>query len=79
MTALATAFGLFLLAARMRLLPPLDTWMIQLAALGFLVCVCLALASVGNAALKIFLRRNGLVIGLIYSAKRERYRTTFLA
>jgi hypothetical protein len=53
-TALAVACGLFLLAGRTGWLPPLDPWMIQLAAFGFLVCGCLALASIGSAALKFF-------------------------
>jgi hypothetical protein len=70
-TALATAFGLFLLAARIRLFPPLDSWMIQLAALGFLVCACLALASVGNAALKIFPAQKWLVHWVNIQRKRR--------
>jgi hypothetical protein len=53
-TALAIAFGLILLAARIGWLPPLDPWMIQLAAFGLLVCGCLALASMGSAAVKFF-------------------------
>jgi hypothetical protein len=53
-TALAAAFGLFLLAGRMGWLPPLDPWMIQLAAFGFLVCGCLAVANMGAAAVRFF-------------------------
>jgi hypothetical protein len=53
-TALAVAFGLFLLAGRAGWLPPLDPWMIQLAALGLLVCGCLSLASIASATLEFF-------------------------
>jgi hypothetical protein len=53
-TAIAVAFGLFLLAGRTEWLPPLEPWMIQIAALVFLVCGCLALASMGAAALRFF-------------------------
>jgi hypothetical protein len=47
--ALALACGLFLLVADWGWLPPLDAWMIQAAAFGFLVCGLLALAAFGAA------------------------------
>jgi hypothetical protein len=53
-TALAVAFGLFLLAGRTGWLPSLDPWVIQLGALAFLVCGCLAVANMGAAVVKFF-------------------------
>ena len=52
--AIAAACALFLFAANRGLLPPLDPWMVQLAALAFLVCGFLALASFISATLKFF-------------------------
>jgi hypothetical protein len=53
-TAGAFAFGLFLLANYRGWLPPFDPWMIQLSALGFLLCGCLAVGSIGSAVFKFF-------------------------
>jgi hypothetical protein len=73
-TALATAFGLFLLAAHIGWLPPLDPWTIHLAALGFLVCACLALASMGSAALKIFPAQRWFVCWINTERKKSEIR-----
>jgi hypothetical protein len=54
MAAIAVACGLFLLINKWGWLPPLDGWMIQLAAIGFLLSVLLAIASFISAALKFF-------------------------
>jgi hypothetical protein len=50
----AAACGLFLLIGYWGWLPPLDPWMVQLAAFAFLLCAFLATASVITAALKFF-------------------------
>jgi hypothetical protein len=73
-TALATAFGLFLLAAHIGWLPPLDPWMLHLAALAFLVCMCLALASMGSAAIKIFPVQKWLVYWMNTERKKKEIR-----
>ncbi|MCA6114959.1 superinfection exclusion B family protein [Bradyrhizobium sp. WSM 1738] len=52
--AVSAACGLFLLFARWSWLPPLDPWMIQLAAIAGLICGFLAIASFISAALKFF-------------------------
>jgi hypothetical protein len=71
-TALAAAFGLFLIAGRTAWLPPLDPLMIQFAALGLLVCGCLALASMGAAALKFFPLQTWLKFWIdVYRNKRQ--------
>lgn len=44
--AIAATCGLFLLLARWSFIPPLDAWMIQLAAFGLLLSAFLAVASV---------------------------------
>jgi hypothetical protein len=53
-TALAVASGLFLLAGHTGWLPPLEPWVVLLAAAVFLVCACLAIATTLSAALKEF-------------------------
>jgi hypothetical protein len=52
--AIAAACGLFLLAGCWDWLPPLDAWMIQLAAFALLLSGFLALASFISATLKFF-------------------------
>jgi hypothetical protein len=52
--ALAAACGCFLLFARWGWLPPLESWMIQLATITFLICAFLALASILSATAKAF-------------------------
>jgi hypothetical protein len=47
--AVAFACGIFLLLARIGLLPPLDAWVIQLAAFAFILSACLAIFSLGTA------------------------------
>jgi len=54
MTAVGAACGLFLLIAHWGWLPPLDPWMIQLAAIASLICCFLALASIVSATLRFF-------------------------
>lgn len=53
-TALAVAFGLFILIAHWGWFSALPDWVIPGAAFGFLVCGCLALASIGSTAFKFF-------------------------
>jgi hypothetical protein len=53
LTAIAGACGLFLIAARRGWIPPLDPWMVQLAAFGLLLCGLLAVASLIAAAVKV--------------------------
>lgn len=75
-TALAVACGSLLILNRAEWLPPLDPWMIQLAVLGLLVCGCLALASIGSAALKLFPAQDWLIYYVqIYRKRRglEKY------
>jgi hypothetical protein len=52
--AVGVACGSFLLIARCGWVPPLETWMIQLAAVVTLICGALALASFLSATLKFF-------------------------
>ena len=54
MAAVAGACGLFLLFAHWGWLPPLDPWMIQLAAIAGLICGLLAIASIVSAVLRFF-------------------------
>jgi hypothetical protein len=54
MAAVGAACGLFLLVAHWGWLPPLDPWMIQLAAIAALICSFLAFASVVSATLRLF-------------------------
>lgn len=53
-TALAVAFGLFLVAGHNGWFPPFDPLVTQLVTLAVLVCGCLALASIASATLKFF-------------------------
>jgi hypothetical protein len=52
--AVAAACGFFLLIAHWGWLPPLEAWMIHLAAIALLICGFLAVASIISAASKIF-------------------------
>jgi hypothetical protein len=52
--AVAIACGLFLMAASLRWLPPLDPWMVLIAAAGLLLFGCLAVASFLSALFKFF-------------------------
>jgi hypothetical protein len=56
----AAAFGLFLLSNALRWVPPFDPWMVQAAALGFLLCVCLAIGSAATVANEFFRPRERL-------------------
>jgi hypothetical protein len=49
-TAIATACGLFLLLAHWGWLPPLATWMIQIATFGLVLCGLLAIAAILGSA-----------------------------
>jgi hypothetical protein len=53
-TASTAACGLFLLVVRLGWLPPLNPWVIPSVTFGFLLCGCLALASVASEAFKSF-------------------------
>lgn len=52
--AIAGACGIFLIAARWNWFPPLDPWMVQLAAFVLLLNACLTVASFISAVLKFF-------------------------
>ena len=52
--AIAAACGLFLMAAHLGWLPPLEPWMELIAVAGLLLFGCLAVASVLSALLKFF-------------------------
>lgn len=52
--AIAAACGSFLLIARWGWVPPLEAWMIQLAAIVTLICGALAIASFLSTTLKVF-------------------------
>jgi hypothetical protein len=69
MAALAAACGVFLLIAHWGWLPPLDPWMIPLAAIGFLIFGFLTVASAISATLKFFPVQTWL-LHWIYRAKR---------
>ena len=54
-TAIASAAAILIYANAKKLLPaPLDLWVIQAAVVVFAVCGCLALASIGSAAVRAF-------------------------
>lgn len=70
-TGLAAAAVVLLVINQLGWLPPLDPWVIQLAAVGGLVCGFLALASMGSALFKMFPMQIWI---LHYLKRRQRAR-----
>ncbi len=71
-TALACAFGVFLLLSRLGFLPPQEPLVTTLIVLALLVCVFLALASIGHTTVEIFQPRERFVLWM----KRRQQRRT---
>jgi hypothetical protein len=63
-SAVAGACGIFLLLAHWLILPPLDPWMIQLAAIVGLICGLLALASFISAIFRFLPVQRWIVHGV---------------
>jgi Super-infection exclusion protein B len=53
-TALAAAFGLFLFGWHEKYIPLQEEWILSFVTLGFLICSCLAIASVLSSIVKSF-------------------------